>query len=217
MLRKKRLIVVGAGDFAPEVVWCISEVPPDRSDWQVAGFLDDKKDAAQRALRERGVPLPVLGGIAEYQPGADDRFICAIGDPKVKLALCERLRARGGVFVNIIHPTAGIGPGTSLGVGILVWRFVTISVNVRIGDFVTIGCHSSIGHDAVLQDGVTLSGHCDVTGHAHLERGVLLGTHAAILPGVRVGALATIGAGSVAFRNVAPEHTVVGVPAKVFI
>jgi acetyltransferase-like isoleucine patch superfamily enzyme len=53
-----------------------------------------------------------------------------------------------------------------------------------------------------------------VTGHAVLERGVFLGSHASITPGVRVGAFAVVGAGSVAFRNVRSGQTLLGVPGK---
>lgn len=93
-------------------------------------------------------------------------------------------------------------------------RLSMLTVDIAIGDFVTINAYSSCGHDAVLEDGCTLSGHCDVTGHAHLEQGVFLGSHAAVMPGVHVGEFATVAAGSVAFRNVKARQTVIGVPAK---
>jgi acetyltransferase-like isoleucine patch superfamily enzyme len=47
----------------------------------------------------------------------------------------------------------------------------------------------------------------------HIGPGVWLGAHATVLRGVRVGPRAVIGAGAVVTRDVAPGHTVAGVPA----
>ncbi len=164
-----------------------------------------------------GLNLPVLSTIRDYRPEERDLFICAIGAPKAKLAACEMLQARGGRFTNVIHPTVPIGPRSKVGLGVVITRSALVSVDVSLGDFVTVNCYASFGHDAVVENGCTINAHCDITGHAHLERGVLLGSHAAIMPGVRIGAFAVVGAGSVAFRDVKPGRTVIGVPAKVLL
>lgn len=48
-----------------------------------------------------------------------------------------------------------------------------------------------------------------------IANGAYIGTGAIILPGVRVGARAVIGAGSVVTRDVQPEAVAVGTPARV--
>ena len=42
---------------------------------------------------------------------------------------------------------------------------------------------------------------------------MLIGSHAVVLPGMKIGAGATIGAGAVVVKNVAAGETVFGVPA----
>ena len=49
----------------------------------------------------------------------------------------------------------------------------------------------------------------------HLEEGVYVGTNAVILPGVRIGKRAIIGAGAVVSRDIPPGVFAAGVPAKV--
>jgi sugar O-acyltransferase (sialic acid O-acetyltransferase NeuD family) len=164
-----------------------------------------------------GVEQAVIGTIAEFYPAREDVLICAINNPRAKLAICEQMRAKEGKFINVIHPTACIGPRTKVGQGVFFARFSGTTVDAYIGDFVIINSHSGCGHDAVIEDGCTLSSYCDITGHAYLERGVFLGSHASVMPGIRVGEFAVVGAGSVAFRNVKPGQTVVGVPAKVLM
>lgn len=214
---KSRLVIVGAGDFARELLWCCSELPKEQRPWSEVCFVDDAVAAARDRMHSYGIEHPVIGTIKEFVPGRQDFLTCSIGNPRAKLVVCEQLRERGGNFINVIHPTAWIGPRATLGMGVIMTRLSGTTVDVRIGDFVTINCHSGCGHDAVVEDGCTLSSYCEVTGHAHLERGVFLGSHAAVMPGVRVGQFAVVGAGSTAFRNVKAGQTVVGVPAKVLL
>jgi UDP-2-acetamido-3-amino-2,3-dideoxy-glucuronate N-acetyltransferase len=48
-----------------------------------------------------------------------------------------------------------------------------------------------------------------------VERGASIGSGAVVLGGVRIGARALVGAGAVVTRDVAPDETVVGNPARV--
>jgi sugar O-acyltransferase (sialic acid O-acetyltransferase NeuD family) len=212
----RRLILLGAGDFAREVIWLISEMAPTQ-DWVFGGLLDDNPERAASILISNGFEHRVLGNIVDYVPQPQDRFVCTIGRPQPKLAVTERIAGRGGQFVNLIHPAAAIGPGCILGHGIIVCRNTVVTTNVSLGDHVHLNIASTCGHDAVIGEGCTFSAHCVVTGHTVLERGVFLGTQASVTPGVRVGAFAVVGAGSVAFRNVKAGETVIGVPAKAMI
>jgi sugar O-acyltransferase (sialic acid O-acetyltransferase NeuD family) len=211
-----RLVIAGAGDFAREVLWTCTDCPSERREWRDICFLDDNPQGAQARLRQHRIDLPVIGTVDNYRPGSLDVLICAIGDPRIKRDVCERLLARGARFTNVIHPSVAVGPEAEMGHGVIIFRYSCVSAGVRLGNFVTINSFSGCGHDSVVEDYCTLSSHCDVTGHAHLESGVFLGSHAAVLPRVRVGAFAKVAAGSIAFRNVKAGATVIGVPAKVF-
>jgi acetyltransferase-like isoleucine patch superfamily enzyme len=54
----------------------------------------------------------------------------------------------------------------------------------------------------------------DITGGVVLGKSVTVGSHASVLPGVKVGDGATVGAGSVVMRDVPAGVTVFGVPAR---
>jgi UDP-perosamine 4-acetyltransferase len=53
-----------------------------------------------------------------------------------------------------------------------------------------------------------------INARVELADGVYVGTNASILPDVKIGAWATIGANSVVMRNVPSGTTVMGIPAK---
>jgi sugar O-acyltransferase (sialic acid O-acetyltransferase NeuD family) len=176
----------------------------------VKGFLDDNSAAAS----DRRLRAPLLGSIAAYVPQPGDLFVCAIGTPALRRSVSEKIKARGGRFTTLVHPTAIIAPGAELGEGTIICPLALVSVDTRLGEGVVVYYHSSVDHDVTVGPWSQISGHCDVAGGATLGTSVFLGSHAAILPRVRVGDGATVGAGAVVTRDVPAGVTVVGVPAK---
>lgn len=204
------LYIIGAGGFGREVLSWLRACPEWERDWRFAGFIDDDSDA----LAGKSTSGTVIATVADFKPGDEDIVICAIGDPTTRLNIAQKLLRQGVQFFTLIHPSAIVGDNCVVGTGCILCPGAVLTANVRVGDFVIVNAHSTIGHDAEIGDGVTLSGHVDITGHAHIADGVFLGTHAAVLPGAKIGAYAKVGAGSVVLRSVKPGATVMGVPAK---
>lgn len=209
----RKFIIVGAGGFGREVYGWLSEwiaCSAQSSESEIIGFIDDNQSALERFT---GLPH-ILSSIDDYSHQDGVLLVCAIGNPKIKKIVTEKLLAKGACFFSLIHPRAVIGPRVKLGDGVVVCPCAVLSTDITIGDFVTINSASTVGHDASVGSFSTLSGHCDVTGGVHLAEGVFMGSHAAVVPNVSVGAYAVIGASSVVIRKVAPGVTVFGVPAK---
>ena len=85
--------------------------------------------------------------------------------------------------------------------------------------FTVIGETAEIGDDVTIYQNVTLGGTNPSTGvggkrHPTLKSGVVIGSGAQILGPIEVGESAKVGANSVVTRDVAPQSTVVGIPAK---
>jgi sugar O-acyltransferase (sialic acid O-acetyltransferase NeuD family) len=205
-----RLIIVGAGGFGREVLAWATDIALGGG-IPVAGFLDD----SPRALDGFDIDVPILTTPADYEIGANDRFICAVGDPETRMHMCEALSGRGARFATLVHPSAIVGPRCRLGEGSIVCPRAVITTDVTVGRHVVINVMSSVGHNAQIDDYCTLSVHCDVTGYARLKQGVFMGSHASVLPSVEVGEFARIGAGSVVLHKVKPRATMLGVPAKI--
>lgn len=213
-MAKKKLILLGGGDFCREVLWAAQFILAGERDWEPVSILDDHVDAARKHMRHRGVALPVSGAIADHQPKPDEVFIPAIGNTRYKLKAAELLESRGAQFINLIHPTALIAPDACLGKGIFIFMNSVVSVGSQVEDFVTVNASVLVGHDAVIGRGCNLNPHAVVTGNVKLGRGVQMGTHSSIAPNYEAGDFATVGAGSAAIGMVASGLTVLGVPAK---
>lgn len=100
-----------------------------------------------------------------------------------------------------IHPAAQIGAGA----------FLDHATGIVVGETAVIGRDCSMLHH------VTLGGSGKTHGDRHpkLGNGVLVGAGATLLGNVTVGDGAQIGACSLVLEDIAPQVTVVGVPAKV--
>ncbi len=134
-----------------------------------------------------------------------------------------------------------IGEGTLLGDGAsireqgrigsrcILSRYVTLKYKVRVGDRTTImdRCqitgNTTIGRDVFISTMVGTTNdnamgqagfHDEDARGPTIEDGAMIGVGAKLLPRVRIGAGAIVGAGAVVTRDVAPGVLVMGVPAK---
>jgi serine O-acetyltransferase len=100
-----------------------------------------------------------------------------------------------------IHPGATIAKGL----------FIDHGMGVVIGET------TEIGENCTIYQGVTLGGTSLSHGKRHptLGRGVVVGVNAAVLGAITLGDNVRVGGGSVVVKDVPPNATVVGVPARV--
>lgn len=143
---------------------------------------------------------------------------------------------------NFIDPTAVVGEHTSIWHYSIVLAGVVIGHHCNVGSRVEIGRGSLIGNyvrissgvflpsNSIIEDEVFIAPNCTFTDDRHpragntqtytaeppyLERGCSIGAGSVVLPGVRIGAGAMVGAGSVVTKDVPAHAHVRGEPARV--
>src|SRR5436309_2697279 len=111
------------------------------------------------------------------------------------------------------HPSIEIGRRCSLNVGSVVFSHgrTVIGDDVQVGPGAVITTGNHLYGDPSLP--VRLQG--GEISDVEIEAGAWIGAQAVILPGVRVGTGAVVGAGAVVTEDVPPYSLVVGVPARV--
>jgi len=211
----KKLVIIGASSWGIEIFSWLKNAQGFEKEWIFKGFLDDeKKDLSHIPF----CPYPILATIDAYEPAQNDVFICAVGTPKDKKSVIERLQRNGQLeFINVIHQSVIIFPDVKLGHGIVLAPNVVISNSVKVGNHVAINIATSVGHNVEIADYCQISSNCDLTGFVRLGNEVFLGSSVTIIPHVEIGNQTSVGAGSVVLKKVGEGVTLFGNPAKVIL
>lgn len=207
----ERLVILGTGGNAYDVLDTIDAINRTGPAWNVVGFLTD---GARPGAEYLG--LPVLGALADATSQADCWFVSAIWNDRVFKTLHDVLaktRLPLTRFATLVHPGAAVSRRARLGHDVIVHHGATIGGNVMLADHVWVGPGSIIGHDTVIATCSTLAPGVVLGGGAQVERNCYIGSGALVRPDMRLGEYALVGMGAVVVADVAAGATVVGNPA----
>ncbi|WP_062203058.1 serine O-acetyltransferase [Aureimonas sp. AU12] len=170
-----------------------------QADWQGVLRSDlqavyDRDPACERMIE----PLLYFKGFHAIQTHRLAHWLWSAGRKDFALYLQSR---SSSVFQTDIHPASRMGRGI----------FLDHATGLVVGFTAVIGNNVSI-----LQE-VTLGGTGKEFGDRHpkIGNGVLIGAGAKILGNIRVGDCSKIASGSVVLKEVPPNSTVAGIPAKI--
>lgn len=148
-----------------------------------------------------------------------------LGDDVV-VGACSVLFA-GSSFAEgvLIGDLATVRENVQVGRDSIIGRAVIVELNTRIGERVVLQSGCYITGDSVIEDDVFVGPEVSTSNDKymglrpvryagpHIEKGARIGNNATLLPGIRVGSQAIVGAGAVVTRDVQPGAVVAGVPA----
>lgn len=216
---RTKTVLIGAGGFGREALDVV-EAYNDALDQvsgekiEIYGVIDDAPSEINLSrIQDRGYQYlgTVDDFIADNEAG---NFVLGIGNPKVRVAVAERMESAGWKAVGVVHPTATIGSRGQLGDGSIVCAGAQISTNVQLGRHVHLNPNATIGHDTRIGEFVSVNPGAVVSGDVHIECGTLIGAGATVLQGLSVGSSAVVGAAACVTRDVDANAVVVGVPAR---
>ncbi|RXQ93867.1 acetyltransferase [Ancylomarina salipaludis] len=205
----KNLLIIGARGFGREIYNLALQCPGYKVEYQIKGFLDDKKNA----LNDFTCYPPIVNSVEDYVVCDNDVFVCALGDIQYKKKYIQIIKDKGGDFITLIHPSANIHIDSKIGVGSIVLQNATLGSGSIVGDFALIQVSTIIGHDVKVGNYSRIDCHVVCTGGAIIEDEVTIYTSAVINQNVRVEKGACVGAVSFVLRRVKEYTTVHGNPA----
>jgi len=208
----KKIAIYGAGGFGREVKQLINHINTYKPTFDIIGFFDD------------GIPkgkiideLEVLGGLFELNAFDNLSVVLCFGNPQLKEKLISELNPNFN-FPNLIHPNVIIYDYChNFGKGIIICANCFISLNVYLGDFVSVNVNTTIGHDVKIGDYCSIMPGVNISGNIKIGANSFIGVGAKLINDISISHGVTIGAGAVVLKNVEMPSTVFGNPARVIL
>ncbi len=212
-MKPDRVVIIGAGGHGREIADILRHQSQVAGGIKVEGFVDGNQ--ALHGTELDG--LPVLGDWDWFDTADRDglKIICAVGNPQTCKKLVNRAILTKLEFTNAISPLAHLSPRAHIGKGVVIFPQVIINTGARIGNFITLNIGVSVSHDTVVGDFTNINPGVHLAGNVTVGEGCYLGMGTNVIQGCSIGAWSVIGAGAVVIRNIPPNTTAVGVPAKV--
>jgi sugar O-acyltransferase (sialic acid O-acetyltransferase NeuD family) len=161
--------------------------------------------------------LPYAQWLAEP---ASSRHVCiAIANSKIRQRIAMQCVADRVQFFEVRAANVVQMDDVQLGEGAILSPFVTLTSNIRIGQYFHANLYSYVEHDCVIGDFVTFAPGVKCNGNVVIEDHAYIGAGAVIKQGVPgtplvIGRGAVVGMGAVVTKSVLPGVTVVGNPAR---
>ena len=208
----KKIAIIGAGGFGREVKTIIDAINKQEPRFTFMGFYDD---GFKKGVLING--FPVLGGVDDINFIDEDFCIAiAIGEPKTKYLLYNKIKNARITFPSIIHPSVQISDDfVDVGIGNIIGAGTIITCNIQIKDFVILNLMCTVGHDTVIESFCSFMPSVNISGEVVVHEKVYVGTGAKIINQLEIGQGTVVGAGAVVSRSLPENCTAVGIPAKV--
>lgn len=208
-----RVVIIGAGGHGREIADILRHQAQVSDDVVLEGFVDGNQSLHGKELDG----LPVLGDWNWFDTADRNRLkvICAVGNPPTCQKLVNQAIRTGLEFTNAISPLAHLSPRAQIGKGVVIFPHVIINTGARIGNFITLNIGASVSHDSVVGDYTNINPGARLAGNVTVGEGCYIGMGTNVIQGCSIGDWSTLGAGAVVVRNIPPNSTAVGVPAKV--
>ena len=210
----KRIAIVGAGGFAREVAWLISDINRVSRQFEFLGYL--VRDAAHPD--EHDSSDHILGDFNWLDGNRNvDALALGIGSPERKSKVVAEVESRFPHldWPALIHPTVQFDRDScKIERGVVLCAGSIGTVNLIFQEFCMVNLLCTIGHETRIGRFAVVNPTVSLSGGVTIGDRVMVGTGAQILQYVKIGADATVGAGAAVTKDVEPGTTVVGIPAK---
>lgn len=204
------LYLCAAGN--PEAVRLALAVNRAGHHWDRIVLLDD--DPAKHGQEILGVPVAgPFAALADHRDG-DQAVNVVARSCKGRAGAQNKIESFGIPLVSLVHPSVDLG-GSTLGRAVTIYAGCTISAHATVGDHAIVFTQAVLGHGASLGAGSVLAPGAVINARVLVGDLAYVGSNASVLPDLKIGTGATIGACSSVLFDVPADSTALGVPAEI--
>jgi sugar O-acyltransferase (sialic acid O-acetyltransferase NeuD family) len=163
----------------------------------------------------KGIPLISASDWPRHvvEVGIKDVLV-TLSENNPRLKEMAKAKAAGLRLVSVIHPSVTILPDALIGENVILHGRAIVGYRAEIGDGVIVNVGAQVDHHCVLRLGCKLDMGVVLSGNVTVGTCATVHTGAIIKNRIMVGDREIVGAGAAVIRNVPPDVTVAGVPAR---
>lgn len=195
----KEVIIVGAGDLGKETVWLIEDINRKKRTYLILGFLDDDREKTGKEFYGYKI-LGTTERLEELESRPRVSAVLAIQDGGIRKKIAEEHK-NFQAWETLIHPTAVIAQTVKLGMGSIVFPYVTISVDCTMGKFGLYYLNATVSNDCVFGDYVSVMTGARVSEHVAVGEGSCLSAGSCIYPHKTLGCRVSTAAGTTVSKD----------------
>lgn len=212
MLKNKKLVIVGDGEFA-EIAY---EYFTSDSNYEVVAFAVE----VQYKHRDELFHLPVIEFekiTVCYPPSEYEVFVAITYNQlnRIRTRLFRKCKELGYTCATYVSSSAFVWHNVKLGENTFVFENNTIQHFVVIGDNVVLWSGNHIGHRSIIENNCWLTSHCVVSGFCYIGESSFLGVNSTLGDNVKLPRDTVFAAGALTVKSLDEEGAVyIGSPAK---
>lgn len=145
------------------------------------------------------------------------QFAISVGDNKIRAELANTIRAKGGVFPTLIHPTAVVSKYATIAQGVIINSCSVVQAGVSIDVDTVVNSNATVVHTSKIGKACYITDGAVVGAYVTIKDKVLVGLNSVIISSKVdvIGENSIIGAGAVVTKSVEANTVVAGNPAMV--
>lgn len=207
----KKIFIFTAGSGGRDLLRLIEDINAELPTWEVLGYVDDAPELIGQKIDGYLVYKP------DSLPVSGDYYgICGAGNPKLRKKIVNaNIITKGYLLPTLIHPTVVKSNDFIAGSGSVIFPYVHISYNVKIGKCVWVNPNCELGHDLSVGDYTSIMPSSTINGKCSIGEDCMIGSSSIFYQGVNVGKECVIGMGTILLKDVPDKTSVIDYPRKV--
>jgi sugar O-acyltransferase (sialic acid O-acetyltransferase NeuD family) len=202
--------IYGAGGLGREVYVLASQINVQQKKWEKFIFIVDNPVFNECS----GIHVYNFSDVIEKYKSQDLEICIAIGEPKVRAFLRERIIDSGFSLATLIHPNIFIPEDTIICKGAIISANCFISCGSCIGENVCLQPSAMVGHDSQVGDDSVISSLVMIGGKCRVGKRTYIGPVVPVKDRVNIGDDSIIAMGSAVFRDIPNNVIALGNPAR---
>jgi sugar O-acyltransferase (sialic acid O-acetyltransferase NeuD family) len=202
-----QIVIIGTGGMAADLTLCFENTSYGLyKDISIKGYIDYEYNI-DKYWKRYHLDKPVLDDIDHYKVSDEEFYVIGIADVDFRKIVINKIKEKGGRFINLIHPTAIVDKNLILGTGNIIGPYTLVDPNVKMGDFNVVLAQSIVSHDCVVGNNNIFSTTL-LCGHVRVGDDNFFGIRATVIPHIHLGNRNKIQAGMLVDNNLSDDSVI---------